>query len=64
MATISRRNWGKIKGGVLINCQQCGRVVSLGSHKIGNDGNVKPGFVCGYDDCGYKDNIRLERWKG
>lgn len=67
MFLITRDRWGpgkKEDGTItaLVKCPECDRHGSLSNHDIDKDGVVSPSLVCGYDDCNFHENVKLERW--
>lgn len=39
-----------------------GHTAGISTHAIGADGTVQPSVVCGGDDCGWHEFIKLEGW--
>ncbi len=49
------------KDTVDITCPECGRIGSLGCHKISREGEVNPSVLCPFY-CDFHAMIRLEKW--
>jgi hypothetical protein len=50
------------KPSALVSCPQCGKVCSLRYHTISDDGAVCE-LECPYEECGWRDRIKLDGWK-
>ena len=58
--------WERAKGAkydtAMISCPKCGKIASLTSHTIADDGAVTPSLVCPHD-CGFHDHAKLLGWE-
>jgi len=46
----------------LVTCPGCGRLSSVCSLELRDDGRTKVLFICGHPDCEFKDFIKLMGW--
>lgn len=57
---------GKKSTGVrtaLLSCPDCGKIGSLGDHKIAANGAVSPSVVCPTEGCRFHEWIILDGWE-